>query len=84
MEYLTNERPAGSVRAVLFDFDGTISTLRCGWEEVMQPDTNHLHAKKKDLRLWPKVFLFIHPSDIQHRVGYKCISHHPVGYEISF
>lgn len=24
------------VRAVLFDFDGTISTLRCGWEEVME------------------------------------------------
>ena len=25
------------VRAVLFDFDGTISTLRCGWEAVMKP-----------------------------------------------
>jgi phosphoglycolate phosphatase-like HAD superfamily hydrolase len=25
------------VRAVLFDFDGTISTLRCGWEDVMKP-----------------------------------------------
>ena len=25
------------VRAVLFDFDGTISTLRCGWEKVMKP-----------------------------------------------
>ncbi len=25
------------VKAVLFDFDGTISTLRCGWEEVMGP-----------------------------------------------
>ena len=25
------------VRAVLFDFDGTISTLRCGWELVMRP-----------------------------------------------
>ena len=23
------------VRAILFDFDGTISTLRCGWEPVM-------------------------------------------------
>ena len=23
--------------AVLFDFDGTISTLRCGWEKVMGP-----------------------------------------------
>lgn len=25
------------VHAVLFDFDGTISTLRCGWETVMKP-----------------------------------------------
>ena len=25
------------VHAVLFDFDGTISTLRCGWEAVMKP-----------------------------------------------
>lgn len=27
----------GRIRAVLFDFDGTISTLRCGWETVMMP-----------------------------------------------
>lgn len=25
------------IKAVVFDFDGTISTLRCGWEEVMEP-----------------------------------------------
>ena len=25
------------IRAILFDFDGTISTLRCGWEQVMNP-----------------------------------------------
>ncbi|MGI6173025.1 MAG: HAD family hydrolase [Christensenellales bacterium] len=29
--------PRGPVQAVLFDFDGTISTLRCGWEKVMKP-----------------------------------------------
>ena len=29
--------PQSPVRAMVFDFDGTISTLRCGWEEVMQP-----------------------------------------------
>ncbi|MDR2764950.1 MAG: HAD family hydrolase [Tannerella sp.] len=28
-------RPA--LKAVLFDFDGTLSTLRCGWEEIMEP-----------------------------------------------
>ena len=22
---------------VVFDFDGTLSTLRCGWEQIMQP-----------------------------------------------
>lgn len=27
----------GTIRAVLFDFDGTISTLRQGWEGVMKP-----------------------------------------------
>ena len=30
-----NSLPA--VKAVVFDFDGTISTLRQGWEEVMEP-----------------------------------------------
>ncbi|MBQ6266750.1 MAG: HAD family hydrolase [Clostridia bacterium] len=30
-------RPAGRIRAAVFDFDGTISTLRCGWEQVMGP-----------------------------------------------
>ena len=28
--------PNGKVRAAVFDFDGTISTLRCGWEIVMR------------------------------------------------
>jgi len=30
----TQKKP---IRAMLFDFDGTISTLRCGWELVMKP-----------------------------------------------
>ena len=33
-------RPAagrGPVRTVVLDFDGTISTLRCGWEKTMKP-----------------------------------------------
>lgn len=29
--------PQGRIRAAIFDFDGTFSTLRCGWEEVMRP-----------------------------------------------
>ena len=29
--------PVVPVRAVLFDFDGTLSTLRFGWENVMKP-----------------------------------------------
>ena len=37
MEILHANTPRTPVRAVLFDFDGTISTLRCGWEQVMKP-----------------------------------------------
>ena len=38
MEIITELEPGGpAVKAVLFDFDGTISTLRCGWEGVMKP-----------------------------------------------
>ena len=37
MEKLNMNAPAQPVRAVLLDFDGTISTLRCGWETVMRP-----------------------------------------------
>ena len=36
IEILTENRPA-RITAALFDFDGTISTLRCGWEKVMAP-----------------------------------------------
>ena len=25
------------ITCAVFDFDGTLSTLRCGWENVMQP-----------------------------------------------
>ncbi len=28
--------PKGKIRTVIFDFDGTFSTLRCGWEKVMR------------------------------------------------
>ena len=27
----------GQIKAAVFDFDGTFSTLRCGWEKVMRP-----------------------------------------------
>lgn len=37
MEILKEETSKKPVRAVLFDFDGTVSTLRCGWEAVMKP-----------------------------------------------
>lgn len=37
MKYLSAEFSSKPVKAVLFDFDGTISTLRCGWEKVMKP-----------------------------------------------
>lgn len=37
MEIIRSRDVRTPVRAVLFDFDGTISTLRCGWEAVMKP-----------------------------------------------
>ena len=37
MEVIRHSGVRTPVRAVLFDFDGTISTLRCGWEKVMKP-----------------------------------------------
>jgi len=37
MEKINDCLACTPVRAVLFDFDGTISTLRCGWEKVMKP-----------------------------------------------
>lgn len=30
-------RPSGEIRFAVFDFDGTISALRCGWEKIMLP-----------------------------------------------
>ena len=32
-----NSKPNGKIKAAIFDFDGTFSTLRCGWEKVMRP-----------------------------------------------
>ena len=35
---IIRERPGGrGIKAAIFDFDGTISTLRCGWEKIMAP-----------------------------------------------
>jgi len=37
MEILNRNTSSAPVRAIIFDFDGTLSTLRCGWENVMRP-----------------------------------------------
>lgn len=37
MEIVNENVPRTAVRAVLMDFDGTVSTLRHGWETVMKP-----------------------------------------------
>lgn len=38
IEMLSDKRPEkGRIKAAVFDFDGTVSTLRYGWEQVMRP-----------------------------------------------
>ena len=37
MEYFNHSVSTQPVRAILFDFDGTVSTLRSGWEKTMKP-----------------------------------------------
>ncbi|TBL75022.1 HAD family hydrolase [Paenibacillus thalictri] len=39
----------GQVQAVLFDFDGTLSTLRSGWEETMAPLFKEMIAGSRQL-----------------------------------
>jgi len=36
IEVVTNDWPRGKIRHALFDHDGTISTLRQGWEPIME------------------------------------------------
>ena len=38
IEIITSTRPdPGQIKAAILDFDGTLSTLRHGWEDVMEP-----------------------------------------------
>ena len=37
VEYLTRPEPGRRFRAALFDFDGTVSLIRQGWQDVMIP-----------------------------------------------
>lgn len=37
IELVNASAPCGSITHVIFDHDGTISTLRQGWEEIMEP-----------------------------------------------
>ena len=47
-ELITPRNPS-ALRAVVFDFDGTISTLRCGWEQVMRPLMLECIAGEKEI-----------------------------------
>ena len=37
LELLRPDLPRGRYRAVLFDFDGTLSLIREGWDRIMVP-----------------------------------------------
>lgn len=57
-----------SIKVVLFDFDGTLSTLRTGWEGVMAPFMkemilgSHLLSKEKGLLLQQEIDTYIDQS----------------------
>jgi phosphoglycolate phosphatase-like HAD superfamily hydrolase len=50
---LINKQSGRQIKAAVFDFDGTISTLRSGWEEIMEPifyrEINASHAFDENL-----------------------------------
>lgn len=56
--------PKGKIRAAIFDFDGTFSTLRCGWENVMRKLMLELisSGKKYDAALKKRVDNYIDAS----------------------
>lgn len=39
-----------NIKAAIFDFDGTLSTLRCGWEQVMAPMMEEYLNKTEDAK----------------------------------
>ena len=45
------------INAVIFDFDGTISTLRCGWENVMAPMMEEYLSKTENVKEKVKEFI---------------------------
>ena len=56
--------PKGNIKAAIFDFDGTFSTLRCGWESVMRKMMLELISggKEYDKALENKVDAYIDTS----------------------
>ncbi len=47
IELITDELPRGSFKAVLFDFDGTLSLIRAGWQDVMIPMLTDILAQHR-------------------------------------
>lgn len=48
MEILNNDCKKGRIKSAVFDFDGTLSKLRAGWESVMEPMMCELIPGEKD------------------------------------
>jgi len=47
IELLTDDLARGSFKAVLFDFDGTLSLIRAGWQDVMIPMLTDILAQHR-------------------------------------
>ncbi len=57
---ILKEHSKRKITAAIFDFDGTISTLRCGWETVMGPMMEEYLSKTENVK--EKVAKFIDQS----------------------
>lgn len=67
MEIINTAKVSSPIKAALFDFDGTLSTLRCGWEEVMYPMMiGHIGRGRSNEQLASEVAAYIdHSTGIQ-------------------
>ena len=56
---IIREKPAATIRHAIFDHDGTLSTLRQGWEKIMEPMMLQAILGERMKSISPDIFLRI-------------------------